>query len=71
MMILMRGKSLFSWQHPLIGFNGTSMCLFNIRSWNGHPEYFLSGKIYSSYSSLFFFTETNINDSPSKHIDKS
>ena len=45
------------------------MCLFNIRSWNGHLEYFLSEKIYSNFSSLFCFTETNLDDSPSKHID--
>ena len=31
---------------------------------------FLSYEIYSTYSSLFFFTETNISDSPSKHIDE-
>ena len=37
------------------------MCLFNIKSRNGHLEHFLSDKIYS-------ITETNINDSPSKHI---
>ena len=46
------------------------LCLFNIRSWNVHLEYFLSGKIYSTYSSLFCFTETNTNDSPAKHIDE-
>ena len=45
------------------------MCPFNIRSWNSYLEHFSSGKIYSSYSSLFCFTETNINDSPAKHID--
>ena len=45
------------------------MCLFNIRSWNSHLEHFLSEKIYSTYSSLFCFTETNINDSPAKHIN--
>ena len=46
------------------------MCLFNIRSWNVHLEHFLSDKIYSTYSSLFSFAETNINDSPAKHIDE-
>ena len=47
------------------------MCLlFNIRSWNVHLEHFLSVKIYSTYSSLLCFTETNINDSPAKHIDE-
>ena len=46
------------------------MCLFNVRSWNGHLGHFLNDKIYSSYSSLFCFTETNINDSPSKHSDE-
>ena len=66
----MRNKPLFSWQHPLIELNRISMCLFNIRSWNVHLEHFLSDKIYSTYSSLFFFTETNINDSPEKHIDE-
>ena len=45
------------------------MCPFNIRSWNSYLEHFPSGKIYSTYSSLFCFTETNINDSPAKHID--
>ena len=33
-------------------------------------EHFLSDKMYSSYSSLFFFTETNVNDIPSRHIDE-
>ena len=69
-MVRMRNESLFSWQHPLIELNGTSMCLFNIRSWNVHLEHFLSDKIYSTYSSLFCFTETSINDSPTKHIDE-
>ena len=66
----MRKESLFSWQHPLIELNGISMCLFNMRSWNGHLEHFLSDKIHSTYSSLFCFTETHINDSLSKHIDE-
>ena len=65
----MRNESLFLWQHTLIELNGSSMCLFNIRSWNSHLEHFLSEKIYSPYSSLFCFTETNINDSPAKHIN--
>ena len=69
-MVRMRNESLFSWQHPLIELNGISMCLFNIRSWNVHLEHFLSDKIYSTYSSLFCFTETNINDNPEKHIDE-
>ena len=47
------------------------MCLlFNIRSQNVHLEHFLSDKIYSTYSSLFCFTKTNINDSPAKYIDE-
>ena len=66
-MVRMRNESLFSWQHPIIELNGISMCLFNIRSWNVHLEHFLSDKIYSTYSSLFCFTETNINNSPAKH----
>ena len=66
-MVRMRNESLFSWQHPIIELNGISMCLFNIRSWNFHLEHFLSDKIYSTYSSLFCFTETNINDGPVKH----
>ena len=41
-----------------------------VRSWNGHLEHFLSDKIYSTYSSLFCFTETNINDSSTKYIDE-
>ena len=69
-MIRMRKESLYSWQHPLIELNGINMCLFIIRSWNVHLEHFFSGKIYLTYSSLFCFTEPNINDSPSKHIDE-
>ena len=46
------------------------MCLFNVRSWNDHLEHFLSDKIYLTCSSLFYFTETSINDSPAKHIDE-
>ena len=41
-----------------------------LRSWNSHFEHFLSDKMYSTFSSLFCFTETNINDSPAKHIDE-
>ena len=55
----MRKESLFSWQHPLIELNGISMCLFNIRAWNGYLKHFLLDKIYSTNSSLFCFTETN------------
>ena len=69
-MVRMRNESLFSWQHPIIEFNGISICLFNIRSWNACLEHFLSDKIYSTYFSLFCFTETNINDRPAKHIDE-
>ena len=68
--VRMKNESLFSWKHPLIELNGISMCLFSIRSWNGQLEHFLSGKIYSTYSNLFCFTKTNINDSPTKHIDE-
>ena len=63
-------ESLFSWQHPLIEMNCRSMCLFNIRFWNGHLEHFLSYKICSTYFSLSYFTEANISNSPSKHIDE-
>ena len=62
----MRNESLFSWQHSLRELNRISMCLFNIRSCNVHLEHFGSGKIYLTYSSLFCFTETNINGSPAK-----
>ena len=41
----MRNESLFSWQHSLIELNGISMCLFNMRSRNGHLGHFLSDKI--------------------------
>ena len=67
-MIQMREESIYSWQHPLIQMNCVLLCLFNIRSWSGHLEHFLSGKIYATYSTLFSFTEANINDSPVKHI---
>ena len=66
----MRKKSLLCWQHSLVELNSVSMCLFNIRSWNGHLEHFLSEKIYSTYHNLFCFTEADVNDSPSKHISK-
>ena len=68
-MVRMRNESLFSWQHPLIELNGIIMCLFNTRSWNSHLEHFHNDKMYSNYSSLFCFTETNININPAKHID--
>ena len=67
-MVQMRNDSLFSWPHPIIELNGISLCLFNIRSWKVHLEHFLSDKIYSTYSRLFCFTKTNINDSPAKNI---
>ena len=69
-MVRMRNDLLFSWHYPLIKLNSISMFLFNTRSWNSHLEHFLRGKIYSTYSSLFCFTETNINDIPAKHIDQ-
>ena len=69
-MVRMRQESVFSWQHPLKSFNGTSMCLLNIRAWNTHLKHFLMDNIYQSYSNLFCFTETNINGSPVKHIDE-
>ena len=69
-MVRMRNESLFSWQHPIIELNGIYMCLFNIRSWSVHLEHFMSDKIYSTYSSLFSLTDTNINDSPAKYIDE-
>ena len=69
-MIQMRNQFFISWQHSVIQLNGISMCVFNIKSWKFHLENFLSDKIYSTYFSLFCFTETNINDSPAKHIDE-
>ena len=69
-MVRIRQESVFSWQHPLISFSGTSISLLNIRAWNAQLEHFFSDNIYQSYSGLFCFTETNINDSPVKHIDE-
>ena len=46
------------------------MCLFNIRSQNGHLKIFFSDRIYATYSSLSCFTETKIIESPAKHIDE-
>ena len=68
-MVRMRQESVFSWGLPLKSFNGTSVCLLNIRSWNAHLEHFLSENICQNYPSLFCFTETNIDDSPVEHID--
>ena len=67
-MVRMRNQSLFSWQHLLIELNGISMCVFNVRSWNVHLDHFLSDKVYSTYSSLFCSTETNVKNSPANHI---
>ena len=64
-MVRMRQESVFSWQHPLTSFNGTT----KHRACNAHLTQFLSGNICQSYSSLFCFIETNINDSPVIHID--
>ena len=69
-MVQVREESLFSWQHPLIQLNDILMYLFSIRSWNGDLEHFCSDKIYSTYSSMFCFTETNTSHSPEKHIDE-
>ena len=68
-MVQVRKNSLFSWQCPLIELNDVNMYQFE-RSCNGHLEHFLSGKSYSTYSSLFCFAETSINDSPAKHINE-
>ena len=38
------------------------LCVYLIRLWNVHLEHFLSDKIYSTYSSLICFTETNMNE---------
>ena len=64
----MREESLFSWQHPLLKMSGSSMCLFNIRSWNAHIEHFLSDNIYTSNCSLLCFTETHCNNGHMKHL---
>ena len=68
-MVRMKNELLFSWQHPLIELKCISMCLFNLRSRNGHLEHFLSDKTYLTYSSLFCFTETSVDGSPAKHFD--
>ena len=65
-----REESLFSWQHPWIELNVTTICIFNIRSRNGNLKHFFSDRIYSTYSRLSCFTETNIIESPAKHIDE-
>ena len=44
-MVQMRKESIFSWQHALIELNSSNLCLFSIRSWNGHLEHFFSDKI--------------------------
>ena len=69
-MIWVRKKWLFSRQCPLIELNNINMYLFDTSLWNGNLEYFLSVEIYSTYPSLFCFTETSINDSPAKHINE-
>ena len=69
-MVQMRNESLFPWKHPLRELDGISMCQFNIRSWSVHLEHFLCGKIYSTYSSLFCFTEANTNNTTENHIDE-
>ena len=46
------------------------LCQFNIRLWNVQLEHFLCGKIYSAYSSLFYFTETNTNNTTENQIDE-
>ena len=69
-MVRVRKKPLFSWQCPLIELNDVNMYLCDIRSWNGHLEHFLGGKMYSAYPTLFCFTEASINDSLVKHINE-
>ena len=66
----MRKESIFSWEHPLMEMNGSKMCLFNIRSWNAHIEHFLSDNIYTSYCSVFCFTETHVDNGPFNTIEK-
>ena len=58
-MVRMTQEYVFSWQHPLKTFSGTSICLLNIRVWNAHLEHFVSDNIYQSCSRLLCFTETN------------
>ena len=65
----MRNQLLFLWQHSLRELNRGGITLFNTKSWNSHLEHFLSEKIYSTYSGLFYFTETNINNNPPRHIN--
>ena len=43
--MIIRNEALFFWQLPLIELNGICICLFSVRSWNGHLEHFLSDKI--------------------------
>ena len=39
-----------------------------LRSWNGHLEYFVSGKIYSTYFKLFSFTKYSVLQKPIQMI---
>ena len=65
----LRNECVLSWNHPLKKLSGTKICLFNIVSWNLHIVHFLTDKVYSTHSSIFCFTETNINNEYYKNIE--
>ena len=52
----------------LLNFDSEQFKLNESALENAHLGHFLSDNICQSYSSLFCFTKTNINDSPVKHI---
>ena len=65
-----REELTFLWKHPLIN-QMVLACVKLIKgTWNGYLKYFFREKIYSTYSSLFCFAETNIIDSPAKCMDE-
>ena len=65
----MRNECVLSWNHPLTQLSGGKICLFNIVSWNLHIEHFLTDEVYSTYSSVFCFTETRVNSGHYKDIE--
>ena len=54
----MRKESVLPLDHPVVKDDGKNICLFNIRSWKLHLEYFASDKFLVANSGVLCFTET-------------
>ena len=58
----LRSNSVLNYPHPLKKMNSATISYLNIVKWSKHITHFLSDTAHILYSSLFCFTETNIDN---------